>query len=269
MQKICIHSVPRSGSTWLGSIFDSHPNVIYKYQPLFSYAFKDYLNEASTKDQIDSFFKKIETSNDPFINQIEAIKKEITPLFIKSNNPTHICYKEVRYHHILENMIRKAKDVKVILLIRNPLAVLYSWKNAPKEFREEKGWIFEKEWQFAPLKNNDKKEEYNGYEKWKEATHLFLHLKKKYPENVKIVNYSDLLNNTIQVVEDVYNFTGLKVTEQTLNFLTSSKSKNHTDAYSVFKVKKTDNQWHKLPTNIIDFIKKDLEGTVLEKFINE
>ena len=45
--KVAIHGVPRSGTTWLGSIFDSSPNVIYRNQPLFSYAFKSYLSEHS------------------------------------------------------------------------------------------------------------------------------------------------------------------------------------------------------------------------------
>ena len=59
MQYVAIHSVPRSGSTWLGQIFNSHPKVNFRYQPLFSYAFKDYLNEASSSEDIEAFFKNI------------------------------------------------------------------------------------------------------------------------------------------------------------------------------------------------------------------
>ena len=39
---ISIHGVPRSGTSWLGQILDSSPKVRYKFQPLFSYAFKKY-----------------------------------------------------------------------------------------------------------------------------------------------------------------------------------------------------------------------------------
>ena len=75
MNKIAIHSVPRSGSTWLGSIFDSCPNVKYALQPLFSYAYKDYLSLNSTSEDIQSFFEELKVSDDDFINQIEAKNK--------------------------------------------------------------------------------------------------------------------------------------------------------------------------------------------------
>ena len=45
MKRIAIHSVPRSGSSWLGQILNSSLKVCFRFQPLFSYAFKDYLNE--------------------------------------------------------------------------------------------------------------------------------------------------------------------------------------------------------------------------------
>ena len=105
MQKIAIHSVPRSGSTWLGNIFNSHPKVSFKYQPLFSYAFKGYLTEVSNAESINSFFCEIQLSTDSFINQIEGIEKGIIPDFKKEDTPTHVCYKEVRYHNVLENML--------------------------------------------------------------------------------------------------------------------------------------------------------------------
>src|SRR5690606_40273459 len=105
MQKIAIHSVPRSGSTWLGNIFNSHPNVIFKYQPLFSYAFKEYLTEDSDAERINTFFQEIANADDIFMDQEEAIANGIVPNFKRKENPTHICYKKVRYHNILPNMV--------------------------------------------------------------------------------------------------------------------------------------------------------------------
>ena len=52
---IALFGVPRSGTSWLGQIFDSCPDVIYKYQPLFSYAFKNRLNMQSSFDEISNF----------------------------------------------------------------------------------------------------------------------------------------------------------------------------------------------------------------------
>ena len=164
MKKIAIHSVPRSGSTWLGNIFNSSPCVSFSYQPLFSYAFKDYLNSNSSLEEINSFFSLISKSKDEFLNQMDGVNQGIIPIF-KKKEITHSCYKEVRYHYILENLLIKCDHIKLILLIRNPLAVLYSWKNAPKEFRTEQGWDFNEEWQNAPSKNLNLIEEYNGYTK--------------------------------------------------------------------------------------------------------
>ena len=56
MHKIALHSVPRSGSTWLGEILNSSENVKYCFQPLFSYKFKNFLDERSSKDDINNFF---------------------------------------------------------------------------------------------------------------------------------------------------------------------------------------------------------------------
>jgi len=58
MKKIALHSVPRSGSSWIGQILNSSPKVNYKFQPLFSYAFKGYLDENSSRERIDEFFEK-------------------------------------------------------------------------------------------------------------------------------------------------------------------------------------------------------------------
>ena len=44
MKRIGLHGVPRSGTSWLGNIFNSSPDLTYKHQPLYSYAFKNYLN---------------------------------------------------------------------------------------------------------------------------------------------------------------------------------------------------------------------------------
>ena len=59
MKRIAIHSVPRSGSSWLGQILNSSPKVCFRFQPLFSYAFKDYLNEKSSQEDIMTFFEQI------------------------------------------------------------------------------------------------------------------------------------------------------------------------------------------------------------------
>ena len=257
MKKIAIHSAPRSGSTWLGSIFDSHPSVVYKMQPLFSYALKDRLSPKSSNSEISDFYQELLKTKDDFLDQKEGKQKGIIPSFSK-NECKAIVYKEVRYHHILNNLLQQNDEVRVIGLIRNPFSVISSWLKAPKEFKKELGWQIEEEWRFAPKKNLKKPEEFNGYEKWKEIAQIFLKLQKTYPSRFYLVQYDDLLINTFNEVSKIFAFCGLTMDEQTRHFLKVSSNKDDSDAYSVFKQKNKDDGWKQdLPDFIIKEIKED------------
>lgn len=39
----------------------------------------------------------------------------------------------MRYLHIIENLLIQCPDIKILGIVRNPLATLASWINAPKE----------------------------------------------------------------------------------------------------------------------------------------
>tara|TARA_B100000378_G_scaffold278185_1_gene280566 strand:+ start:349 stop:1164 length:816 start_codon:yes stop_codon:yes gene_type:complete len=267
--KIGIHSVPRSGSTWLGAIFDSHPDVTFRMQPLFSYAFKDYLSENSSLERINSFFQEINNSKDDFLNQLEAKKDGLIPNFKKSDTPSFVCYKEVRYHHILNNLLKKDGDIKIIGIIRNPFSVINSWLKAPKEFKVELGWKIEEEWRYAPSKNQNKPEEFNGYEKWKEVTFLFLELKENFPDRFYLLEYEKILANAETEVTKLFSFCNLTSNAQTLQFLERSTQSHNSDPYSVFKQKNKDDKWkHELPANIIIEIKNDPEFNELNQLFN-
>lgn len=268
ISKIAIHSVPRSGSTWLGELFNSHPKVSYCYQPLFSYAFKGRLSIRSSSEEIDVFFNDLANTKDDFVNQVEARNIGKLPVFNNKEKTQAVVYKEVRYHHLIEHLLNTTKDLKLIGLVRNPLAVINSWLNAPKEFRKDLGWQIDEEWRFAPKKNQNKIEEFNGYEKWKEVTSLFLSLKVKHPNQFKLVEYNDLLSDTESVVKDLFVFSNLEITKSTLDFIKQSKQKEVSDAYSVFKTRQVDDKWKtQLKTEIIDYINNDLKGTELEKYL--
>lgn len=265
--KVAIHGVPRSGTTWLGSIFDSSPNVIYRNQPLFSYAFKSYLSEHSSKQEVNKFFNLLHDSDDDFLNQKELKEKGLIPTFNK-NKVSHIIYKEARYHNILNNLVRVDEDVKVIGIVRDPRSVIYSWKNAPKEF--DARWDLMNEWEKAELKNKGKKEEFYGYIKWKEVALMFLSLKKKFPSQFYLLSYKDLLEHTELTTKQLFEFCNIKYGEQTHNFITTSKAKDMSnEAYSVYRTKLFDNSWKGiLPYEISESIKHDLKGTPLELFIS-
>ncbi|WP_298237003.1 sulfotransferase domain-containing protein [uncultured Algibacter sp.] len=265
--KIAIHGVPRSGTSWVGSLFDSSRNVVYRHQPLFSYAFKSFLSENSSRKEINEFFKKISTSNDDFITQKKEKEKGSIPSF-KKDNITHIVYKEARYHHILKNLLEKNKEIKVVGIIRNPKSVINSWINAPKEFDSE-NWNVSAEWRKAPKKNKNSIEEFYGYEKWKEIANLFIELKQKYPNRFYILNYKMLLYNTEDEVKKMFRFCNLNIDNQVLEFITNGQKKDMShNAYSVFRLNQKDDKWiENLPTCIIDEIDDDLKETSLEPYI--
>lgn len=268
MKRIAIHSVPRSGSTWLGSIFDSNSSVAYRYQPLFSYTHKSQLSSDSTLKEIKLFFNDIYHTDDEFVLQKEAVKKKIVPEFRK-DKITHIVYKEVRYHHIIENLLNNDPDIKVIGLIRNPLSVVFSWLNAPREFRKDLGWDEEEEWEFATKKNQNRPEEFNGYQKWKEVSALFELLQKRFPKQFYLLNYIDLLKDKNQTVNKIFDFCELKVGSQTKEFLQSSSSiDKSSEAYSVYRIKRKDDNWKGIiKQSIQEAIEKDLKDSPLKKYL--
>lgn len=242
LRKIAVHGVPRSGTSWLGEILNSSPHSIYKYQPLFSYALKGFLNEESSTRQIENFWDLLENTKDDFMDQVESRSQLKLPTFEKSES-THIVYKEVRYHHILRNMLGRDEKMLLVAVLRNPLAIISSWIQAPREFRRDLGWKPIEEWRFAQIKNCDRPEEFFGYEKWKQATRIFLELKKMFPDRVIMCPYEKMVADTIHETERLFEFTGLKLTSQTLQFLSDSSERQNEDAYSVFKVERTVDKW--------------------------
>lgn len=257
MNKLALFSVPRSGSTWLGEILNSSPNTCYKFQPNFAYSFKLCLNENSSKEEIDNFFEELLVCQDDFVNgrvSISGNRKEFN--FEKKETET-IIFKETHFINILDNILIKS-NVKIIGLIRSPFAVINSWINIPKEFNPE--WEINEEWRTASLKNNNQKSHYFGYEKWKQASFLYLDLQIKYPHQFYLVNYSDLLHNSIQEVKKIFSFCQLDYTPQTDYFIKASTTTQSADAYAVFKQKENDLAWkNKLPEQIEKEITNDLD----------
>ena len=268
LQRIAIHGAPRSGTTWLGEILNSNEHVVYKYQPLFSYAFKSFLDEQSSAQDIGRFFAGIATTADDFLDQSAQRLRGDLPTFHKTDL-THIVYKEVRYHHILPNLLARS-DAKLVALVRNPLAVMASWLAAPREFRRDLGWVFEDEWRTAPAKNAGRLEEFYGFDKWMESTRLFHALAAQYPQRVQVLAYSELLADPVAVTRRLCDFAGLIFTAQMQQFLQSSRSETKADTYAVYRSKRRDDGWKTtLDDSIVAAIRSDLRGSDLACYLDE
>lgn len=265
MKKIAFFGVPRSGTSWLSTIFNSHPDVAMRFQPLFSYGHKGKLTDRSSAEEIYSFFDEIFQSRDPFVLLQEGPHKS-APRFEKSGTFSHIVFKETRYLHIIENILRKTPDVKIVGIVRNPLAVLASWVKAPKEFAS--GDDIMKEWRFAPSKNRNLIEEFYGFEKWKSVALDFLRFSREYPSRFMLVSYGDLNKDPVAMTEEIFRFCDLLVHRQTLDFIKASKSVHNEDPYSVFRAQAGDENWHEtLPAEIIDAILEELQNSSLKMFL--
>lgn len=265
--KVAIHGVPRSGTSWIGEILNSSPNTAYRYQPLFSYAHKDFLTNASIREDIDQFFSRLLHCDDDFTNQTKRRDLGDFPQFRKEKI-THVIYKEVRYINLLFNLMRKTEDVTLCAVIRNPLSVISSWLKAPREFRKDLGWSALEEWRYALKKNLNRPEEFHGYEKWKEAANTFIELQKAYSNRVYILRYENMLANPMQETEKLFDFLNLKVTDQTNSFLCESTRCDKQDSYAVFRKNQSDDKWKtELHREISKQIHDDLRSTHLEIFV--
>ena len=257
--------VARSGTSWLGQIFDSSPEVRFSFQPFFSYEFKNKVNEDSTQSEFDQLLKDIYNCDSSFLTQEDKRKSGEYPTFKKTSNTGNMVFKENRYQYIIEPLMRKCHKVQLVGIIRNPNAVLNSWMKNPKEFPSESDPM--KEWRFGDCKNRGH-EDFFGYYKWKETSNLYLDLQSKWPSRVYVLKYEDLVCSTVEVVKDLFDFCKINFNNQTEDFICKSTNNHNDSPYSVYKNKLVVSQWkEELDSYIIKEIINDLSGTRLAQFI--
>lgn len=260
-----IQSVPRSGSSWLGQIFKSSPQVEFRFQPLFAYAFKGAVRPDSTRAEILDFFAGILRTTDDFILQRDDYHVEYPDLSARAA-VTHLVMKEVRYNHVVRHMLQQLPELKLVGLVRHPCAVLDSWIHAPREFKPE--WSVNEQWRSGALKNQGRPEEFFGFDKWKEVATLFLELVQEFPGRVHVLRYTDLNDDTEASVRALFAFCGLPYGPETDAFINASKSRQGSDANSVYRLARKDDAWKgRLPDEIAAAVYQELKGSVLEHFL--
>ena len=265
-QLVSIHGVPRSGTSWLGQIFDKHSDVRYRFQPLFAYRFRGRLNSDSSPEEILEFLDDLyQVEDDDFIAG-KWPKQENAAAFPKRNQPRVMVMKEVRYHYLIESFIRAVPDVKILGIVRHPCAVISSWVKNPREFKGE--WDPLSEWRRAPSKNQGRPEEYFGYEKWREVATTFLDFQTRYPDNFLLIRYEQLVLDAVETIRAVFDFAGLEMEPQVIDFIKASQSYHLNDPYAVYKSPTVRDRWRsELDPRISEAIMADLKGTALERFL--
>ena len=265
---LSIHGTPRSGTTWLGQIIDSSPNVIYKYQPLFSDSFKDSIDLNSSKKDMLDVFEKIYKRTDDFLDREKQKEVGIHKRFMqKHERPEYLAFKHVRYHYLIPYFLKQLDNIKVIGIVRHPCAVLNSWRKAPREFLPHHDFM--KNWRFAEDRTDFRPEEYYGFHKWKELSKLFLEMEKKFPEKFKLLRYESLVKFPFEETHKIFYYCNLTFTPQTEYFLRESTSSFDGDTYSIYKGGKKIDDWkEELDHKIINTVYTELEDTEFSHFLD-
>ncbi len=265
-----INGCPRSGTSWLGQLFDSSPHVRYKYQPLWSRSFRDRVHVRSSPQDIRAYFRELYHYEDDLLDRVKEKEQGIHPVFEeKDEAPECMAVKMVRYHYMLPRFLELETPESIgIGVMRHPCGFLNSWRKAPKEFLPH--WDFKQEWRFAPLYNRFRPEEYYGFHRWKEVAKMFLVLKEWFPRNFHLIHYEDLVRSPMEKVEEVFRFCSLNMTDQTRAFVNDSTRSHVEGDYSVYKRKDRTTEWkEELDPEILDEVIRDLEGTELEVYLKE
>lgn len=250
MFHIAIFGCPRSGTSWLGQLYNHHQAVLYRYQPLFAYEFKDWFGRHGlTKDTLAQFHADIEMAASDFVLQDLRPPKQV--------QPTHLVWKEVRYHRLILPLLQLSGLDRLVYLYRRPEDVLNSWYQAPKEFRA--GQDIFAEYLYAPSKNTDPSE-FNGFAKWKESMRIALDAHAQHPDRVRLVSYERLRDDPLGEMTRLLTDAGLTLTAQVSDFIEQSRTRHDDDAYSVFRGGRTP---MRLPAAIADEVAHDAEALAL------
>jgi hypothetical protein len=249
-------------------MFNSHLVVKYCFQPFFSYAFRGRANEASNYSDLVALFHDMFESQDDFITQTGTARlAQNTSNFTKSS-PTHLVYKEVRFHHLLPRLLETLPEFRGIGIVRDPRFVLASWFKAPREF--DSSWSPTSEWRGAPLKNAGLMENWYGFERWVELTKIFLRLASEYPKRFVLIRYEDLVRDPYSVMKQLLELNGLGMLDQTRRFIQATTSVNDNDPYGVFRAGGENgliSKQHGLCPSIAETICQEIKNTPLERFL--
>lgn len=248
---LALFGCPRSGTSWLGQLLNHHEAVAYRYQPLFAYEFKDWFGRHGVSAaSVDAFHAALLDARSDFVRQDLHPAKRAGP-------PALLAWKEVRYHRLMGPLLATGALGHLLYLVRDPVDVINSWYQAPKEFRA--GQDIHVEWRDAPSKNVDDSE-FNGFTRWKHSLAMALDLAATDPARVTIVRYERLRASPGPTIDAILARAGLAPSEQVARFVTASTSRHDDDAYGVHR---TATAPRRLPDDIVTAIRADADATTL------
>jgi hypothetical protein len=261
-----ISGMPRSGTTWLSQIFASCPDVRMKFCPLFSYDFKNILDENSTAKQWDKLFTDVYHTNSEFLDQDYLRKDGLVPTFTQKNkNPNHLFIKSTRFHNLVPYLLELNREIRFVHIVRHPCASVYSWLSNPLEFPEYADPHLE--WRTGKCRKTGPGE-FWGFNDWMRVTRQALFLSEQYPDRHRIIRYEDLVGNPQGQTKEIFAYFEIPYEKQTQEFLENTHSRHDDSRRSVFKNPKVIDRWQqKLDPTIVAACLNEIKGSALEQFV--
>lgn len=260
--------MPRSGTTWLSQIFASSPQVRLKFCPLFSYEFKNLLDETSSAEEWEKLFHNVFHQKSEYLDQDYLRIKGLIPTFpVKDGSPSHLVIKSTRFHNLVPSILKLHKTIRFIHLVRDPRAAIHSWLTNPHEFPVDADPLVQ--WRSGSCRANGPGE-FWGFEAWKYVNLQALGLQERYPKRFRIWSYEDLTSDVETRVREMFSFCGLTVQDQTTEFLCASRSKHLVNKRSVYKKPADLSSWRgQLDGAIADACRSEVVDTPLAMFLRK
>jgi hypothetical protein len=267
LARAVVLGAPRSGTTWLGEIINSSATVAYRYQPMHAYSFPLRTTVSATTQEIDEFFRALLETDDPYVTRLRsgAFGARV-PDFVKKE-PTHIVFKETHFPVECARMLEVTPDVKLIGIIRDPVACIESWYGVENEFAASSD--IRTEWQAAPSRNSNLRGEVFGFDGWYLTVSTILRAQELFPERVEVVQYEKLVDSPMTSVSQLFTMLGLEVDDQTSHFLRESREKLDASPYGVYRQKDSQVGRRKLPSTVVAEIRRLTQEIGLERFLSD
>lgn len=260
--------MPRSGTTWLSQIFASSPQVRLKFCPLFSYEFKNLLDETSSANEWEKLFRDVFHRQSEYLDQDYLRKEGLVPAFtVKDASPSHLVIKSTRFHNLTPNILKLNKTIRFIHLVRDPRATIHSWLTNPYEFPANADPRVE--WRRGSCRASGPGE-FWGFDAWKFVNLQALDLQERHPDRFRIWTYEDLIADVATRVKEMFSFCGLAMHDQTVEFLRRSQNKHLENKRSVYKKPVNLSRWRcQLDGAIADACRYEVVGTPLAIFLRD
>lgn len=263
---VIIAGMPRSGTTWLGQIFDSHPDTAYRVCPLFCYSLKNALTLESPRSAWQYVLERAFLEPTDYMLETAGRLAGDLPVFpMKSVPPQRLVLKFDHHQDLVGRALDLFEDLLVVAIVRNPCAAIDSWLRAPREFPQTADPILH--WRDGAIKKRWPGDHF-GFDDWVRLAKSFLALQRHFPERVRLVRYEELVHGGAPVADSLLGWSGLPPNRSVAEFVHASQSRHSEATYGVFKNPRVVDAWReRLPGAIREAIERELRGTPLEIFL--